>query len=125
MRSKSRVGISGLSRACTLASSADQVAACGDGSRLSACSIAFATFSGGIPRSAVSSIDLAVALDRLAVERFALRRRAPISSAVRSPRSQIGVSIEPGSTIETEIPQGRSSWRKTSPTASIPNLAAW
>ena len=45
--------------------------------------------------------------------------------AVALPFSQIGVAMDPGSTIETRTPNGRSSWRSASPTASIPNFEAW
>ena len=38
--------------------------------------------------------------------------------------SKIGVAIIPGSTIETEIPQGRSSMRNESVSASVTNFEA-
>ena len=48
------------------------------------------------------------------------RRRLPY----HAPCSQIGVTTAPGSMIETLIPQGRSSRRSESLTASSPNLEA-
>ena len=77
-----------------------------------------------IPLGAVSP--LRTYLNLLAVE-LLLRGRRARGHLVGGPhpRSQIGVSINPGSIATTSIPQGRSSWRRQSTTASIPNFAAW
>ena len=85
-----------------------------------------ATFSGGAPRSAVCPSTSSVRASDSPYSSWPSADRLPRTAlAVALPLSQIGVAMDPGSTIETWTPNWRSSWRSTSPTASIPNFEAW